>query len=511
MTKETGSQPAPTSESKSLGQEQQLHQIIIHPASTSTLPKLKLPRLDLIEGPRDKYLRIGVPLYEASVRCDWNAAKAIFDKYPQMELVKCSITENNETALHVAASLKRSNKQVGNFVQNLVALMTEDDLELENSDGDTALLLAAAAGNIQAVKIMVNRNSALLTIPGKKGMMPLIVAAMYGNYNVVKFLYGSRLLSAADGWNNGNRGWLLEKCVEADMFDVALEIVKKHRRLGRLGSGNIVESGNILGALARKPYAFYVTKPNIIKRIMTPAFALIGLRIEAYEKESEALQLLKFIWAYIAKSPKEDIDVILNGLADPVVDSVDSTDSQRRQYSSRLMFIAAEMGNTTFLVELIRRYPDLTWKVNDHNMSIFHIAVKYRHEGIYNLLYEIGSMRDSITHLRDENLNTMLHLAGKKTTKVRPTDVSGPALQMQRELLWFKEVKSMIPPYYRELKNKDGQTPHDLFTKEHKKLIKEGEKWLKDTSSQCMVVAALIATIAFAAAFTIPGGYNQTD
>ncbi|KAJ0670701.1 putative PGG domain-containing protein [Helianthus annuus] len=33
---------------------------------------------------------------------------------------------------------------------------------------------------------------------------------------------------------------------------------------------------------------------------------------------------------------------------------------------------------------------------------------------------------------------------------------------------------------------------------------------MKETSSQCMVVAALIATIVFAVAFTIPGGYDQT-
>lgn len=34
---------------------------------------------------------------------------------------------------------------------------------------------------------------------------------------------------------------------------------------------------------------------------------------------------------------------------------------------------------------------------------------------------------------------------------------------------------------------------------------------MKDTSSQCMVGATLIATIVFAAAFTLPGGYNQNS
>ncbi|GKE21832.1 ankyrin repeat-containing domain, PGG domain protein, partial [Tanacetum coccineum] len=34
---------------------------------------------------------------------------------------------------------------------------------------------------------------------------------------------------------------------------------------------------------------------------------------------------------------------------------------------------------------------------------------------------------------------------------------------------------------------------------------------MKGTASQCMVVATLIATIVFAAAFTVPGGYTQSD
>ncbi|KAJ0587872.1 putative PGG domain-containing protein [Helianthus annuus] len=46
---------------------------------------------------------------------------------------------------------------------------------------------------------------------------------------------------------------------------------------------------------------------------------------------------------------------------------------------------------------------------------------------------------------------------------------------------------------------------------EHKHLVTLGEKWMKETGSQCMVVATLIATIVFAAAFTVPGGYDQQN
>lgn len=67
----------------------------------------------------------------------------------------------------------------------------------------------------------------------------------------------------------------------------------------------------------------------------------------------------------------------------------------------------------------------------------------------------------------------------------------------------------MVPPACRKSMNNDGKTPHELFTEMHTDLVSRGEKWMKDTAAQCMVVATLIATIVFAAAFTLPGGYNQ--
>jgi hypothetical protein len=64
-------------------------------------------------------------------------------------------------------------------------------------------------------------------------------------------------------------------------------------------------------------------------------------------------------------------------------------------------------------------------------------------------------------------------------------------------------------PIYKEVKNQDGKTAWQVFKEEHKELLKEGKDWMKDTSNSCMLVATLIATVAFAAAITVPGGNNQ--
>ncbi|KAJ0613276.1 putative PGG domain, ankyrin repeat-containing domain superfamily [Helianthus annuus] len=251
----------------------------------------------------------------------------------------------------------------------------------------------------------------------------------------------------------------------------------------------LAQTDDFLGVLARKPYAFIDRDPHFFPRILKSCF---GEHVK--ERESEAMQLLKIIWKNILEMSKEDVDKKLRGPPDPVKKDEKGNVIAKRTYSSRVLFVAAEMGNTKFVVELIRQCPDLIWKINDNNQSIFHIAVSHRHESIYNLLHEIGSMKDLITPLKDPEGNNM-----------------GVAFQMQWELLWFKEVESMIPPSYRERKNAAGKTPRELFTENHKELVSRGEQWMRATTNQCMVVAALIATIVFGVAFSIPGGYDQKN
>jgi hypothetical protein len=60
------------------------------------------------------------------------------------------------------------------------------------------------------------------------------------------------------------------------------------------------------------------------------------------------------------------------------------------------------------------------------------------------------------------------------------------------------------------MKNDKRLTPTELFKNEHAKLQDEGEKWTKQTANNCILVATLVATVVFAAAFTVPGGNDQT-
>jgi ankyrin repeat protein len=110
-----------------------------------------------------------------------------------------------------------------------------------------------------------------------------------------------------------------------------------------------------------------------------------------------------------------------------------------------LIFDAAKVGNVEFLIILARSYPDLLWHIDNNKMSIFHYAILYRHESVFNLIYEIGAKKDILaTYVNLRSKNNMLHLAGKLAPLDRLNIVSGAALQMQRESLWFKVSNNII-------------------------------------------------------------------
>ena len=105
-------------------------------------------------------------------------------------------------------------------------------------------------------------------------------------------------------------------------------------------------------------------------------------------------------------------------------------------HPTELLFDAAKVGK--LLAELINSYPDLIWETDSANRSIIHVAVLYRYPSIFNLIHDIGSIKDLLATYTDSENNNILHLAAKLPPPNRLNLVSGAAFQMQRDLLWFE-------------------------------------------------------------------------
>ncbi|KAI7752212.1 hypothetical protein M8C21_015120 [Ambrosia artemisiifolia] len=208
--------------------QQKNHTVVSIPTLPVAPPKPNLPRSDLFEGSREDYVKLGIPLYNAAIKGDWKAAKCILEKQP--DLTSFAITENHETLLHIAAGAECT-KSVVEFVTKLVQLMECKDLELQNKNYNTAFSIAAAAGNVKTAMIMVNKNPAVAEIPGNNRTMPLYMAALFAKPEMARYLYSISKKMGGDYWSHDNRGWVLQKCVEAEIFDVAIKIVNDRPEL----------------------------------------------------------------------------------------------------------------------------------------------------------------------------------------------------------------------------------------------------------------------------------------
>ncbi|PRQ46900.1 putative PGG domain-containing protein [Rosa chinensis] len=171
--------------------------------------------------------------------------------------------------------------------------------------------------------------------------------------------------------------------------------------------------------------------------------------------------------------------------------------------NSEILYIATLNGITEIISTLLGFFPDLIWaQLSNNQYFLLPFAIELRHENIFRLVCD-HTARSKIMASTLLESGTILHLAAKLAPPAQLTSVCGAALQMQRELPWFKNV---VHPYYKQSKNGDEKTAKELL-----KLAEKGEKWLNDTSNACMVVATLIATVVFAAAFTVPGGSDEAD
>ena len=140
------------------------------------------------EEARLKYLRVCVPLTKAALRGDWGTAKVYIDK--DRSILTTGITKECRTVLHLAAGTG-----CVHFVEQLVGMMTREELELRDGKGNTAMCFAAINGSVQVAEILLAKNKLLATTRGGQGMTPLYMAVLFGRSEMAWLLYSKTVES----------------------------------------------------------------------------------------------------------------------------------------------------------------------------------------------------------------------------------------------------------------------------------------------------------------------------
>ncbi|KAJ6331920.1 hypothetical protein OIU76_010323 [Salix suchowensis] len=406
------------------------------------------PLLCTVDGEeRKRHLQ----LYQAALSGDWDTAEGIYKLFPGE--VNARINKRGETALHIAAAAEHTH-----FVKQLVGKMSTEALYFRNNAGNTAFCFAAISGVEAIAKVMMDKKRDLAMARGRGNLLPIYMAAQLGHRRMVSYLYDetNKLLT------EGDRIALLVALINSDMYDVAWKMIKADPRLASARDDHQLTALHALAqksclpsnAVDHRPPGFWIRDLNPVS-----VFKLARMKKLMHKK---ALDIIQYLWEQV---------LLLD----------DATISRQIEEPWPLIFTAAERGNLDFLTILIRLYPELIFKVDQNTYSIFHIAILNRHEGIFRMIYQIGSIKNLIATYKDKEGNNMLHLAAKALeSPSRLNVIPGAALQLQRELLWFKEVKKVVQPRHVEEKNIHGKTPGALFIEQHKGMMKEGEQMHSD-------------------------------
>ncbi|CAL5353799.1 hypothetical protein CsSME_00041888 [Camellia sinensis var. sinensis] len=205
---------------------------------------------------------------------------------------------------------------------------------------------------------------------------------------------------------------------------------------------------------------------------------------------------------------KQGIDVarILNTVTNSLVSS-EKTTQKNQKPKETLILLAAKSGITEIVEDILYTFPAAIHDVNSEGKNLILLTVENRQPQIYQSLIKIidaQTIKDLFLGLDDEG-NSALHLAAVLKT-YQPWLAPNAILQMQWEIKWFEYIKEKMPKHLLGHQNNEGKTAEEIFLETHSELVKNDIEWLMKTSDSCTIVAALIATVAFATSVSVPGG-----
>ncbi|PWA49111.1 ankyrin repeat-containing domain, PGG domain, Gag-polypeptide of LTR copia-type [Artemisia annua] len=447
------------------------------------------------------------------------------------------LANNGNTILHVAVGSSKKNHEL---LKKLLEKTPEEKLlDIINSDGSSLLHVAAIGGNIEAVNILVRRNPELLLAKDKEGHTPLAISVSNMHTKTSHCLFKHMKVKRVEDLFSGQSGEeIVVLAISCQDFSLAQMIIDHHDAI-------VPNSEAVLTALAQNfppELTSWETRTKQsyeamdlgfsyeLDRTFRPYDATFN-RLEEYFDGLCGRQLLITCFIFIAGLCS--IKIVLCGflkvlvrrffdgtfqihedatnLLSNVCHKIFFKNNSRtyHKYYTTSIFEATRRNASTFIRYIMRQFPNAIWSTNEDGHNFIQYSVINRSEKIYNLLYEMSEHKNIYKTIKDSSGNNLLHLAARLAPTNKLNLISGAALQIQRELQWFKEVERFVCPLNRIQKNLDEETPEMVFTREHKDLVIEGENWIKKTAESYTITAALIITIVFASAITVPGGNNQ--
>ncbi|KAH7569417.1 hypothetical protein JRO89_XS06G0157800 [Xanthoceras sorbifolium] len=500
--------------------------------------------------------------YQAVIREDWEDLKAFFDSDNAFKIL-FPMTVAKDTPFHMAVHSK-TDQPLRYLLERVEQLQVGDptgaSVFMTNDYENTVLHEAAINSNIAALLVEENYVKAeQLLKRNRSGQTPLFKAASVGSTKVVRYLASQRDQTTRDENNNmkledthriRNDGIsILHAAVRGEHFGHSLSLslyhchiargygtdfstgvciptghdnnddanniddddgyVKTHENNGDANNidndDRYVEAGDnhsgpqtvkqIWEEERKRKFAFELAR-KLIKndeswqRIRTEdphrKFRGLDCNIEIKDKKTENSEKV------ISENKKQTVIA--------VEDQVPETP----------LLAATRTGMIEIVREILKEHPQAVEHISHKKQNILHVAASYRQREVFELVKEMKIPTSRlILGIDDDSYTVLQHVAD--TVNYHGGTRYGPAYQLQEELEWFKRVEDIMPSFFTKHRDKRDLTAKELFIEKHSDKLQEAQKWLKQTSQSCSQVAVLVATVVFAAAFTVPGGTDDKN
>ncbi|KAL4585382.1 hypothetical protein LXL04_010001 [Taraxacum kok-saghyz] len=483
-------------------------------------------------------LQINADLYEALMKKDHEKVLDICASIPKGPLH--TVTIHEDTVIHIAAYHKKSDLVID--LLNMVPASDSHKLTWQNSGGSTILHETATNNTtVVAAAEMLRRAPMLLSMTNKQGETALFYAARHGKTKIFKFLH-DQVTKTNQGPDlktfllRDDRSTILHLAVLSRNYWMAHEIAVKHKHLIHEKDEDEMTPLQLLSCrtLDTPPKNFFVrliynfmsydkktTKfsyflmlvldPNLedTSQMLSPLKKLRKLKFKC----EWAMKLVKLLvkqdtsWEHTAsRLTKHKSKFHQYG-------QISSTTQQEEiiTYESAVrlpdtpLLLATKHRCTQIVEEILNLYPQAIEHIDQDGRNILHVAILNRHHEIFDFVVKTKYAKERLGGKIDNDANTLLHMVAEEVPDI-DSDLKGPAIVLRDNIRMFKKVATICTTLDQMKLNSRSKTAEQLFYENNDKRRSEAKEWMIENAKNYTVVAVLIATVAFAAAYTVPGG-----
>ncbi|CAH1423745.1 unnamed protein product [Lactuca virosa] len=467
-------------------------------------------------------MKINSQLYEALMQKDDDKVLDICASIPKGPLH--TVTIHEDTVIHIATYHKKNDLVLQ--LLNMVPLCDSHKLTWQNNGGSTILHEAGTNNRtVVAAAEMLRRAPMLLSMSNKQGETALFYAARHGKTKIFKFLH-DQVTKTNQGPDlktfllRDDRSTILHLAILSRNYWMCHEISVKHKHLIHEMDEDGMTPLQLLSCrpLELPPHNFFV---RIIYNLIDPNVEdtswmlppLKKLRKQKFKCEW-AMKLVKLLvkkdtsWEKTAsRITKHKSKYHEYGKTSSITQEEIITYESAARLPDTPLLLATKHGCPQIVEEILTLYPQAIEHIDQDGRNILHVAIKNRNHEIFDMVVNTRYAKERLRGKIDNDANTLLHMVAEEVEDV-DSDLKGPAYVLQDNMRMFKKVEKICTTLDKMKLNSRSKTAEQEFNEGNDKRRKEAKEWMTENAKNYTVVAVLIATVAFAAAYTVPGGPN---